>query len=161
MGSTRHNIEEIEAVIRACIESLSVDLVLAQFEQVEGRPTLQIFIEGEGGVSLKDCAQANRLLLESDDLAALLESNISLEVSSPGVERPLRGSKDFQRFSGRRVQVKTRERVNGQRRHTGMIVSADELYLRLEIDGSTVDIPLDKVAKAKLKLSTEELFAGL
>ena len=105
--------------------------------------TLRLFIDRAGGVDLGLCEQVTNALRD------LLES-YSLEVSSPGIDRPLTKPEHFRRFLGRRVKVKTREAIEGQRNFTGTLAEADDDSVMVAGDGSAVRIPLERIARSNL-----------
>lgn len=104
---------------------------------------LRLYIDHPAGVDLALCERV------TDDLRDLLESH-SLEVSSPGLDRPLTKPEHFRRFLGRRVRVRTREAIDGRRSFTGTLTAADERSVSVESDGAPVEIPLDRVRRSNL-----------
>lgn len=110
---------------------------------------LRLFIDRPGGVDLALCERVTRLL--SDLLV-----DYSLEVSSPGPERPLTKPEHFRRFVGRRVRVRTREEIGGHRSFTGRLTDADEDHVRVEAGAGEVSIPLQAVRRSNLLPEEEE-----
>ena len=104
---------------------------------------LRLFIDRPEGVDLALCERVTRLL--SDLLV-----DYSLEVSSPGPERPLTKLEHFRRFLGRRVRVKTRGGIDGQRSFTGRLTGADEDHVSVDAGAGEVSIPLDAVRRSNL-----------
>ncbi len=113
-----------------------------------GRGLMRVFIDKAEGINVDDCA------LVSNQLTRLFEVEHvpydRLEVSSPGLDRVLRGERDFARFAGERARVKVRIPVNGQRNFTGRLGPVAEGALSLEIDGAMVRLDLANVEKARL-----------
>ena len=125
-------------------------------------PTLQIMIERKDGKNLvvDDCAAVSRAVSEILDEKDPIEGEYSLEVSSPGLDRPLTKPKHFERFAGYEAKIETDEAVDGRKRFKGKLRGVDEnkiIGLIME-DGKEYKIPFDMVAKAKLVL-TDELLA--
>jgi ribosome maturation factor RimP len=110
---------------------------------------LRLFIDRDGGVDLALCERVTNLLRD------LLE-DYSLEVSSPGPERPLTKPEHFQRFLGNRVRVKTREEIDGRRSFTGRLAAADERQVSVDLGDGAVSIPLDAVRRSNLLPEEEE-----
>jgi ribosome maturation factor RimP len=104
---------------------------------------LRLYIDHPDGVDLGLCEQV------TDHLRDLLETH-SLEVSSPGLDRPLTKPEHFRRFLGRRVRVRTREAIEGQRNFTGTLTAADERSVCVDPGGGSVEIPLDWVRRSNL-----------
>ncbi|OHB32335.1 MAG: ribosome maturation factor [Desulfuromonadaceae bacterium GWC2_58_13] len=153
-------IEQLSAVIVPILESMSMELVDLEYKH-EGRDWfLRIFIDKEGGVTLDDCADVSRevgAVLEVEDL---IRTAYRLEVSSPGIDRPLKKVKDFERFSGSLVKVKTYESLDpDQRGHArktfvGTLLGIENGMVRIEQTdkkGGVVEFPLEGIAKANIE----------
>jgi ribosome maturation factor RimP len=118
---------ELEGVIRSVVEEDGLELVDAGFVREGGRRILRVTVDKEGGVDLDAIAAASeRLSRRLDATGAVAGPRYSLEVSSPGLERPLREPRHFARHLGSKVQAKTVEPVNGSRSHVGTLASSDE-----------------------------------
>lgn len=103
------------------------------------------------GVTVADCVRVSRDLSTALDVAELIEQAYSLEVSSPGLDRPLRSAEDFERQRGKLAKVKLLEpTADGQRVLRGVILEVSGGHLRMEVDGNTHDVPLSAVGEAKL-----------
>lgn len=103
----------------------------------------------EGGITLDECARLNKELGEIVESSGYLRQSYTLGVSSPGLDRPLVTFLDFRRVIGRQVRLFLREPVAEKIEHCGAIESVDEDKIILKTDTNTIDIPLDKVNKAK------------
>ena len=107
-----------------------------------------MFIDSAGGVNVDDCAAVSNHLTR---LFAVEEVDYGrLEVSSPGLDRPLRQPKDFRRFEGERAQVRMRVPVQGRKNFVGILRGASEAQLKLEVDGALLSLDLAQVEKARL-----------
>lgn len=121
---------------------------LVDLELANGGRMMRLFIDKAGGVNVEDCAvvsnQLTRLLVvEGVDYDRL-------EVSSPGLDRPLKRPQDFARFVGERAQVKVRLPLNGRRRFVGKLQNVGEVGIELEVDGELVSIRFSDIDKARL-----------
>lgn len=103
----------------------------------------------EGGITLDECTALNRELGDILENSGRILENYTLDVSSPGLDRPLVTSADFKRVTGREVRVFLREPVEGKIEHQGSVASADEGKAVLRLKEKTIEIPLEKVNKAK------------
>jgi ribosome maturation factor RimP len=151
---------KVEALILPILTDLGLELVDLEFKREGHSWFLRLFIDKPAGVTLDDCAEVSRevsAILEVDDPIA---SAYRLEVSSPGIDRPLKRPDDFNRFAGQQVKIKTRSLIDpderGHRRKTfvGELLGLDGLLVRLrQIDrrGGEVSIPLDEIDKANLE----------
>ena len=129
------------------------ELVLAEY--VSGQGVLRLFIDKEGGVTLDDCATVSRLvgdLLDAEGLSDAIDGRYRLEVSSPGLDRPLVKPEHFQRFVGSRAKLTTKLPHDGRRRFEGEILEADAMSIRLrgEDEVGEWSFPYEMIEKARL-----------
>lgn len=125
------------------------------------KPVLQIMAERADGATMtvEDCSEISHtvsLLLDADDPIA---GEYALEVSSPGIDRPLTRPKDFERFTGFEVRMETRELVEGRRRFRGRLLDFADGNATVATDRGEVLVPFDVIAKARLVLNDELLEA--
>ena len=126
----------------------SLGFELVELELSRGGGMIRVFIDRAGGVSVEDCAAVSNHLTR---LFAVEEVDYSrLEVSSPGLDRPLRQPKDFRRFAGERVHVRMRVPVDGRKNFVGVLRGADEAQVELEVDGALLSLNLAQLDKARL-----------
>lgn len=146
-------IEKIEEFARALLPSMGLELVEVQFRREGHGWVLRIFIDSEEGITVDHCADVSREVSDYLDVEDLIDHPFNLEVSSPGLERPLRSITDFERFAGRKARVKLREAVGDQKVFTGIIGRANEESIELVLeDESTVQLPFELIRKARLSL---------
>jgi len=119
------------------------------FQQSNRGRLLRVFIDKPQGVTVDDCAAVSRQL--SRVFAVEGAEYERLEVSSPGLDRPLRKASDFRRFAGQRVEVRMRGRdASGRRRYAGVLLNCDEQAATIEVDGQSVSLPLANMDRARL-----------
>jgi len=109
---------------------------------------LRIYIDKPGGITVDDCAAVSNQVGR-----VLAVENVAydrLEVSSPGLDRPLKGERDFVRFAGQKARIKTRVAVDGQRNFVGVMREAGAGRLQLEVDGRLVSLEIGNVETARL-----------
>lgn len=141
---------ELEEVIRSVVEADGLELVEASFGREGGRRVLRVTVDREGGVDLDAIARTSeRLSRRLDATDAVPGPAYTLEVGSPGVERPLRSARDFRRHVGERVRVRTAQPVEGSRTHTGELVGADEEAVTVETDRGRVRVGYGEVTSAR------------
>ena len=133
---------ELQEKIENRIEALDPALELVAVERA-GTDTLRLYIDHPEGVGLALCEQVTGQLRD-------LLVDYSLEVSSPGLDRPLTKLSHFERFVGRDVKVQTVEPIGGRRNFTGRLTGAGEEAIRVEVDGAETAIPLDRVRRSNL-----------
>jgi ribosome maturation factor RimP len=117
---------ELEAVVRPVVEAAGLELVDITFRREAGRRILRVTVDREEGVDLDTIAGTSERLSRRLDLEEFAPGPYTLEVSSPGVERPLRRPEEFVRRVGDKVKVRTTEPIEGARNHAGVLVAADE-----------------------------------
>jgi ribosome maturation factor RimP len=133
---------ELQATIEARLAALDERIELIALEQPAAE-TLRIYVDHPDGVDLALCERVTAQLRD------LLEK-WSLEVSSPGEDRPLTKPEHFRRFVGSRVRVRTQEEIEGQRSFTGRLVAADEATVSVEEGPREVTIPLARIRRSNL-----------
>jgi ribosome maturation factor RimP len=137
----------LEGLLESTLAGLGFELVDTQMSN-RGR-FLRVFLDKPGGITVDDCASVSR------HLSRLLEVEgvdyDRLEVSSPGLDRPLRRPADFARFAGQRVEVKMRQPdAQGRRRFVGTLRGLEGANAMVEVDGGPVSLPLDGMERARL-----------
>jgi len=147
----------LESKVRDLAESIlrfeRFELVELSFARGSGRGLLRLIIDREGGVSVEDCAAVSRELSAVLDVEDVIPGSYTLEVSSPGLDRPLKSLNDFLRFGGRLAKVTLNEAIEGQKVHIGRIVRVDEGLVILEVGGKgTVSVPYQNIKKARLEV---------
>lgn len=144
-------IESIEDLAHPILEDGGLELVEVEHVKEGNNWYLRLFIDKPGGVTLEDCKKVNEELSEILDMEDPIPQSYILEVSSPGVERPLKKEKDFERFSGKKIKVKTYIPINNQKKFKGLLQGYRDGNVQMELEnGEQVSIPLDKIAKANL-----------
>ncbi len=145
-------VAEVEAFVQPVVQEMSLELVEVQFRRESGGWVLRLFIDREGGVTVDDCAALSRQVSAYLEVEDIIEHAYTLEVSSPGVERPLKRPEDYVRFSGRKARIKLRDRLDGQRVFIGILGGLIENMVLLDVDGKQMEIDLGAVARARLIL---------
>jgi len=161
--SKRHTLmsrlfEEIEKTTLPVVESHDCSIVDLVFRREAVGRVLRLYLEKAGTGSLKDsgvtvdtCAAVSRDLAIALDASELIEGPYTLEVSSAGLDRPLKKLEDFERFRGSKVRIKTSAPIDKRRTFTGQIVSVEQGVVHLEMKGSSrMEIPHGKIKKANL-----------
>ena len=147
MGCGPFFVLSLENVIEPAVAGLGYELVDVQASN--GGRMLRLFIDKPGGITLEDCAAVSRHL--SRVLAVEGIDYERLEVSSPGLDRPLRKGADFARFAGHKAEVRMRTPdASGRRKFVGVLRGADGGRVQIELDGQTVGLALGDVERARL-----------
>jgi ribosome maturation factor RimP len=137
-----NDLQQTQETIETRLAELEPEVELLALER-PATETLRLYIDHPHGVDLALCERV------TGHLRDLLES-YSLEVSSPGLDRPLTKPEHFRRFLGRQVRVRTREEIEGRKSFTGTLTAADERSVCVDSGAGAVRIPLDRVRRSNL-----------
>jgi ribosome maturation factor RimP len=140
---------DVEALVRPVVESAGLELWEVSFRGEGGRSVLRVSVDREDGVDLETITEVSERISRRLDLEDFGPRGYSLEVSSPGLERPLRTPRHFERSLGRTVRVKTVEPREGRKVHEGELVSADAEAIVIASDGGELRVPYDDIASAR------------
>jgi len=148
--SLQDMLSQLEQAILPILEAEAFELVEMNFLTSGRRPTLRLLVDRkEGGISLGDCARLNTKIGETLDKNNLIQDGYVLEVSSPGLDRPLKTPRDFARCINRKVRFFLNEPINGKVEIQGEIKELNEDSLFVQAEGENLEIPLVRVARAK------------
>jgi ribosome maturation factor RimP len=142
-------LEELQQTIEQRLASLDPEVELVMLERPAAE-RLRLYVDHPAGVDLALCERVTA------ELRDLLES-YSLEVSSPGADRPLAKPEHYRRYLGSEVRIRTREALGGQRNFTGTLTGVDESSVSLDAGGQAVTIPLDVIRRSNLVPELEEI----
>ena len=151
---TREQEKRIVAQAWAIAEPLCADegmeLVFIQFQRESQGRVLRLFIDKVGGITVDDCAHVSRQM--GDIIDATMEDigAYSLEVSSPGVNRPLGRPDDYNRFKGNKVHIKTHRPINGRKNYKGVLLGIANGDVGVRCDNEEIRIPLEAISIARL-----------
>ncbi|MFQ5347810.1 MAG: ribosome maturation factor RimP [Rhodothalassiaceae bacterium] len=151
--------QRVARVIAPTIATLGFELVRVTFGGAP-RPRLQVMAERpDGTMSIDDCARLSRELSTLLDIEDPIPGDYVLEVSSPGIDRPLTRRKDFERWAGHEARLELDEAVDGRRRFRGLLLGLVGDAVGLRVEGRDMSLPLAHIARAKLVM-TDALLAA-
>jgi ribosome maturation factor RimP len=150
----------IERIITPTVEGMGYELVRLTVSGGQ-RKTLQVMAEPKDGrhMSLEDCTKISRAISAVLDVEDPIEGAYSLEVSSPGIDRPLTRPKDYARFAGFEAKLETRAPIEGRKRFKGRLLGLEAEQVKIDVEGAVLVLPLEEIDKAKLVL-TDDLIAA-
>ena len=137
-------------LLQPVIEGLGYELWELEYQPGRGNALLRIYLDAEGGISVEDCERASRAISEVLDASDPVPGNYTLEVSSPGLERPLRTARHFAPFVGQPVFVEMVHVVDERRRFKGTLAAAGPDSIEVEVEGRRHVLPLAGIRKAHL-----------
>lgn len=156
---TEHGLEaEIAAIVEPAIEDLGFRLVRVQVSGREGK-TVQIMAERpDGTITIDDCETISRQVSPLLDVNDVVQGSYRLEISSPGIDRPLVRPSDFEAWSGNEVKLELKELVGGRKRYRGTLEGFEDGEVRIEVEldqvgRTTLGFPVELIADAKLVLT--------
>jgi len=146
------------------VRDAGFDLIEVQYGREQRGLVLRLFIDrpeggGTGGINVDDCERVSRDVSAALDVADTISKAYQLEVSSPGLDRPLRRERDFARFAGESARIRLTEGVEGRRNFTGIIRGAKDGRVEIACDGRSYEIPVDDITRANLIPNWEKEFA--
>ena len=149
--------QEIAELVSPIIEDMGYELV--QVRMIGGaRRTLQIMVEPADhgrGMTLDECAELSHAVSAVLDVADPIPGAYSLEMSSPGIDRPLVRASDFSRFAGHLAKIELMREIDGRRKFNAVLAGAHGEIVRVEEDGKTLELDFSEIKKAKLVLTDE------
>ena len=143
--------DAVDESVSSLLEAEGYDLILVEF--VQRSHILRLYVDSEGGITLDDCTRVSHLVgdvLDAEAVDGALKVQYTLEVSSPGLDRPLTRPKDFKRFVGSRTKLTTKEPTAGRHKFTGELLSATDSAIQIDVDGQSVEIAYGMIDRARL-----------
>ncbi len=150
------DIEKIESVVEPVVQSKGYELVACEWLFEEGRRILRIFIDKNEGVNIDDCSEISYLLSPLLDVEDLISGNYSLEISSPGLDRPLKKLADFEKFAGNKIRLRTKTPVDGRGNFKGILKGVEVGEILIKVDQQLFRIPHSNIHKARIEVDWDE-----
>ncbi|OFV88371.1 MAG: hypothetical protein A2V74_03715 [Acidobacteria bacterium RBG_16_70_10] len=147
-------LDRVRAVAERVMAGRGFELTDVEVRHASGSQLVRLFVEKEGGIGLGDLQSVSEEVSAILDAEDPVHGSYTLEVSSPGLDRPLKTEADYRRFVGRLAKVSTYELVEGRRHWTGRILSCEDgvLTLSLETEGSRARVPFARIAHGRLEV---------
>jgi ribosome maturation factor RimP len=153
--------DRVEALLQPVLEAMGFDLVRVMVQGTV-RTTLQVMAERRdgGAMTVDDCAEISRAVSALLDVEDPLPGSYTLEVSSPGIDRPLVRCRDFERFTGFEAKIETARPISGRKRFRGKLLGTTKAGVRIALGEGETELPFGEIHRAKLVLS-DELIAAM
>ncbi len=142
--------EKLTAIVEPIVQEMGYECVGIEYASHQKNGILRVFIDSANGVVLDDCANVSHQLSGALDVEDPISGNYQLEVSSPGLDRPLFKLEDFERFSGMRVDIRLVESIDNRRKITALLRGVSANNVVVEVDDKIMEIPLSTILKARL-----------
>ncbi|MDD5680868.1 MAG: ribosome maturation factor RimP [Candidatus Omnitrophica bacterium] len=144
-------IEKIRALVYNILQDNKIELIDITYRRESAGNVLRISADTENGITVDECAKVNGLISEVLDLSNLMEDRYIIEVSSPGLDRPLKGKNDFLRVKGKKIRVRTYMILENKKEFIGKLDDVTDREISVLTDsGIKFSIPFDKISLARL-----------
>ena len=148
---------QVKDLINPLIEELGFELIRVKYIDSK-RPTLQIMLDKEDkGIEITECAKISTTISVLLDVNDPIKNEYDLEVSSPGINRPLTRKKDFKTWEGFDVKIKTNEIIEDRKNFKGILRGIEKNEILLELDEGTIGLSFDWIDEANLSISVEQI----
>jgi ribosome maturation factor RimP len=145
-------VDRVRAIAEPIVADEGMELVDIEYRREARGWVLRLYIDQEKGVSLDDCVRISQEIGRSLDVEDLIPAPYTLEVSSPGLNRPLKKEADFIKYRERKIKVKTIDPIGNRRQFKGRLLDVSDQRIEMEMEQGTVWIPLSNIAKANLEI---------
>ncbi len=156
-GKATDSGRDLYELLDSSIDSYGYELVHLELMGREKSRVLRLYIDAPGGVTLDDCVFVSQQVSRLLDVEDPIEGGYSLEVSSPGIERPLAKREHFEQVIGKRIEVATFVKCDGRRKIQGRLLDVGDHSLKVEVDGTPLLIEMHRIRRARLKPNIDEI----
>lgn len=146
----RGDLGRLRDIVEHGVEGLGYELVDVELSGGGHGALLRVYIDSRGGINLADCERVSRQLSAVLDVEDPISGHYTLEVSSPGLDRPLVKRVDFERYAGSLVKVRLAQPLSGRRNFVGRLTGIEGDRVIVHVDGESYDLPYDEIEKARL-----------
>jgi len=145
-------IDRVHVIVDPVLSDEGMELVDIEYRRESRGWVLRLYLDREGGVTLDDCTRVSQEVGRILDVEDFIQTPYMLEVSSPGLSRRLKTEKDFMKYRGHLIKVKTFDSIENRRQFKGRLLGISENKLEIESDSGIFQIPLPNVARANLEI---------
>ena len=153
----RDAIDRVRAMVLPIVRDEGMEVVDIEYRRESGGWVLRLILDKEDGVTLDDCTRVSQEVGRNLDVEDIIPTSYTLEVSSPGLTRPLKTEKDFLKYLQRLVKVKTVDPIENRRQFKGRLQGVSENGVEIQVDGKIFQIPFSNLAKANLEVDESML----
>lgn len=145
-------IEQVRQVLDGYLKGRDIEIMDIIYRREQGGMVLRILIDKPEGVTINECEELNNFLSGELDKEDVMQDRYTLEVSSPGLDRPIKTDRDFERAMGKILEITTYEVIDGKKAHEGRLIGMDKENVVIESNGISTVIPRNKIVLARLKI---------
>jgi ribosome maturation factor RimP len=150
--SRQEVIHKVTKLAEVIVEDFGVELVDVELLGSGRRSILRVTIDREGGVGLDDCRNVSRQLEAMLDVEDPVQGSYTLEVSSPGIDRPLKKIDDFVKYKGRKVKLVTKDKIENQSYFVGTIIDVQDSNVLIDLEKKSISVPFQSIKRATLEI---------
>lgn len=144
--------DKVTQIAEIYLKERGMEIVETTYRREQEGMVLRLLVDKPEGITINECEEINNFLSAELDKEDVIQEHYVLEVSSPGLDRPIKTDKDFERAMGKDLEITTYERIDDRKTHEGHLLGMDKENIVIEKDGVSVVIPKNKIALARLKL---------
>ena len=144
------NLTQLWDLLEPVVAGMGYELVDIEYNPSSRHGLLRLYIDHEDGIQLDDCSDVSNQVSALLDVEDPIPGHYNLEVSSPGMDRPLHSIRDYERFTGEIVKIKTAMVIDGRRNYKGRLCGVEGDEISIECDGQRFSLPLASIEKARL-----------
>ncbi len=144
--------EQARQILDGYLKGRDIEIMDIIYRREQGGMVLRILIDKPEGVTINECEELNNFLSGELDKEDVIQDRYTLEVSSPGLDRPIKTDRDFERAMGRILEITTYEVIDGKKAHEGRLIGMDKENVVIESNGISTVIPRNKIALARLRV---------
>ena len=148
---TQEIVVRVREIASPIVSNEGMELVEVEYRRERWGWVLRLYIDKEGGITLDDCTRISQEVGRNLDVENFISAPYTLEVSSPGLDRPLKKEGDFIKYRNRLMRVRTIEPIGNRWRFKGRLLGVSEDKIEMEVDGAIFQIPLSNIARANLE----------
>ena len=144
--------QQIQHIVSPLLEQDGYEFVELEYRRENTGWVVRLFVDKDGGITIDDCTHISRRVGDVLEVKDIIPTAYTLEISSPGLDRPLKSENDFKRAIDNRVAVLTTETLDGKNSFNGLLTRVDRGVIYLECNGGSYQIPLKKIVKARFDI---------
>ncbi|MFA5500964.1 MAG: ribosome maturation factor RimP [Candidatus Omnitrophota bacterium] len=145
-------IDRATLIAEEYLDERGIEIVEVIYRREQQGMVLRLVVDKPEGITIAECEEINNFLSAELDKQDIIQERYVLEVSSPGLDRPIKTERDFERAMGKQLEITTYERIDDRKTHEGRFLGMDKENIVIEKDGVSVVIPKNKIALARLKI---------
>lgn len=143
-------VEKIKEIINPILQEEQVELVEIIFRKEAGKQVLRLLVDKEGGIQLSECARINELIGQALDEADIIQESYVIEVDSPGIDRPFKTKRDYERAIGRLVRVTLSKRILDKKEYIARLEEVSDTAIKIYVKKKDIiEIPFEKIVRAR------------